>query len=648
MINYSIFDIEGDGLNPTKIHCLSVLYQDIEGEWVVKSTTSYDDMRKYFLKEDQCIIGHTIHPFDIPVVERILGLKIPKSTRIIDTLGISWYLYEERKSHGLESWGETFGIQKPPIDDWENLPVEDYIHRCEEDCKINHQLWLKQYSELLELYGSETEVLRICKYLSGKLWQSMLMRKKTSKWVLDVEKTTENLKILTEQYFQKIEELNAAMPMRKVMRWVSRPATMYKKDGSPTVAGQGWLDMLKEKGLPEDYSEKIHKLSKEIPPNAGSEKQVKEWLVSLGWKPKLFETKKDPKTGKTRDIPKISDSQKKLCSSVMKLADKDPGIILLEGLGVLKHRIGLLKGFLRDRDDKDRIATEIVGFANTLRMKHGKVVNLPKVNVPYGKYIRPCLTAPDGYELCDCDLASLENSTRNNFIYELDPDYVHTMMDPNFDSHLDLAVTAKMITQDDLDFFLDLKKKKKEAEEKNEQIEISEEDSKRYSSISKTRDKAKTTNYSALYGVGAVKLAAELQIKESEAKALLDGFKKRNWAVTAFAKSCTTKPCLGKKWVFNPLSRFWYTLRSDKDVFSVVNQSAGDYFFNLWLTCILEERPQLTGQYHDSCVLMVKEGHREEVQALLKKAIDRVNRALKLSLPIGSDSKFGKNYGFED
>ena len=116
-----VFDVEADSLNPTKIHCLTASVYS-EGSWRLKSTTDYDKMREFFSGVD-VVVGHNIMLWDIPHVERLLGIKV--EAKIVDTMALSWYLYPNRMQHGLEEWREYFGIPKPKIDDWENLSVEE-------------------------------------------------------------------------------------------------------------------------------------------------------------------------------------------------------------------------------------------------------------------------------------------------------------------------------------------------------------------------------------------------------------------------------------------------------------------------------------------------------------------------------------------
>ena len=144
-----IFDIEADNLLPgiTKIHCLS--YSQADGRF---SGTIYSEKDiKDFFSHDYIYIGHHIIGYDFKALEKVYGIKRPK--HIFDTLAWSWYLFPDRAEHGLESWGEDFGVPKPKIDDWENLTIEEYAHRCEEDVKINTKLYQLIKSKMKEIYS---------------------------------------------------------------------------------------------------------------------------------------------------------------------------------------------------------------------------------------------------------------------------------------------------------------------------------------------------------------------------------------------------------------------------------------------------------------------------------------------------------------
>ena len=147
-----IFDLEADGLldTITKIHCLS--YISVDQKFKATLYTK-EDIERFFVvsSKDDVFIGHYITMYDFKALEKIYGIKRPKN--YIDTIGLSWYLHPDRAEHGLESYGEEYGVPKPPIKDWQNLTIEEYTHRCETDCEINRRLYLDLKRKLQEIYS---------------------------------------------------------------------------------------------------------------------------------------------------------------------------------------------------------------------------------------------------------------------------------------------------------------------------------------------------------------------------------------------------------------------------------------------------------------------------------------------------------------
>lgn len=143
-----IFDIEADGLldTVTKVHCLSYSSADGTNRQTLYTAQGIED----FFSQEFIYIGHYITGYDFKALDKIYGIKRPKY--YIDTLGLSWYLNPERAEHGLESYGVTYGVPKPPVADWVNDTIEVYTHRCETDVEINRRLWLDQKTKLQEIY----------------------------------------------------------------------------------------------------------------------------------------------------------------------------------------------------------------------------------------------------------------------------------------------------------------------------------------------------------------------------------------------------------------------------------------------------------------------------------------------------------------
>jgi hypothetical protein len=627
----AVFDVETDGLleEATKVHCLSYT-QDGENY----HTLFKDKEIKEWIESQKVLIGHDIVRYDIPVVERILDVDI--KAKLYDTLPISWVINVDRPSHGLDSFGEDFGIPKPKIDDWENLTPEEYAHRCTEDVKINWCLWQDLIKRFKFVYGKDkVNMDRFFQYLTFKM--KCAATAEQVKWKLDVDLAQKSHDDLEKQQEEKVELLKQHMPMVPKYKMQNPPKSIYKKDGTPSAAGQRWLDTLMENQLPSDHNSPVKVLSGMEAPNPNSVPQVKDWLFSLGWEPCTFKYDKDS-DGKEKKIPQVRYSEPghpkkgELTESVKLLIDKDEGVGILDGLTVIQHRKVIFKGYLENVDEDGYVKAEISGLTNTLRFKHkSPLVNLPGVDKPWGKEVRGCLTSPDGHTLCGSDMASLESTTKRHFIYPYDQEYVEEMSVDGFDEHLDLATKAGYITSDDYRFYT-----------QSDEDTVNDKD--RFKSIKTVRKKFKPVNYSSVYGVGALKMSRTTGMSVKEAQALIDAYWERNWAVKAFADDAEVKTVGGQMWVWNPVSQFWYTLRYKKDTFSTLNQGTGAYSFDTWLGYCMIRGVLPCFQAHDELVTTLREGQESSYEEVLRWAIKKTNDKLKLNVELDIDVQFGKNY----
>lgn len=615
----SVFDLECDGLKPTKIHCVST---------GGKATTSYDNMRKFFT-EATVLIGHNIIRFDAVVARKILDVKI--TAKLVDTLALSWYLEPDRPSHGLESYGEEFGVLKPVVDDWDNLTPEDYMHRCKEDVRINTLLWERQWKQLLKMYGSEDAAWKLIDYLSFKM--DCAAEQERYGWKLDTERASILLDKLKVEQAQKVEELKEAMP--RIPNYVERnkPAKPFKINGQLSKAGEAWFDLLISHNLPEDYDGVVSTLKDWTEPNPGSPVQVKKWLYDLGWKPETFQYKRNKETGDVRKIPQIQQDKSLgpgLCQSVKDLYKHEPKLEVLEGLSIITHRIGILEGFLTNVDKDGYVQAQINGLTNTLRFKHKIVVNLPGVDKLYGSDIRGCLVAPEGYELVGSDMSSLEDRTKQHYMWDYDPEYVTEMMTPDFDPHIDLCVEADMMSEEQAQQY-----KNPTPEFKHTAV---------YTALKETRAVGKKVNYTCVYGAGAATVARAAGTSVKEAETLLTAYWKRNWSVRKIGEDQTVKVFNSKHWLYNPVSRFWYSLRHSKDAFSTLNQGTGVYCFDTYLKHIRDGGPPCVGQFHDETIMLVRVGDRDRVKAHVEKSIRLTNEELNLNRKLDVGLDYGSNY----
>ena len=614
-----VFDVEANGLleEANRIHVMAYTYNN-----EVRYTHRVSVMRR-LLKSAKVLIGHNIIRYDIPLLEKLLGIKI--KARLIDTLALSWYLNHNRIIHGLDSYGKDYGIPKPKIDNWDSLTKKEYANRCIEDVKINSALWKDLKAKLLFLYEDKKSADRLINYLSFKM--DCAREQERSSWKLDVERAQHNYNKLSSLQDEKIAELKLHMPAVRKFVKKSKPKKCYKKDGTLSTIGARWFILLKEHNLPDNYEGEVEVFHCEEEPNPNSHDQIKQWLYSLGWEPESFDYKRDNDTFEERAIPQIrvanSDNEKVLCPSVLKLVDKEPGITVLEGLSVIQHRLSIFKGFLENHKG-GWIKAEISGLTNTLRFKHKVLVNLPGVDKPWGEEIRGCLVAPEGMVLCGSDMVSLEETTKKHYMWKYDPDFVTEMSGEGFDAHLDLAKFAGVVSQEEIDAYVG-----KVEGAKN---------------LKPIRSNYKVTNYSATYGVKPPKLSRTTGLPLKEAKSLLDSFWERNWSLIEITKDTEIKRYGDEMWLLNPVSKLYYSLRYEKDIFSTLNQGTGVFCFDTWINEFRKLRKQLTAQFHDEIISCIPEGREKQYKGLLEKAMINTNDKLKLNVVLGIDVQFGKTY----
>ena len=608
-----VFDVEADNLleDATKIHCLSYT---ADGSTPV-SLVDYDDMRKLILSQ-RGLIGHNIVGYDVPLLEKILGIQI--KARLFDTLSMSWVLNYNRPKHGLDSFGEDFDIPKPVVTDWSNQDIQVYIHRCEEDVKINWALWQNLLQRFKFIYQDDKLLDKFFRYLQFKM--SCAASAEQAGWRLDKQLAEASINTLVKQQEDKIEELISVMPKQRVNAIKRKPKVCFKQDGSPSSHGERWFSLLAENNLPNHHDEDITILKGWKEPNPKSTPQVKDWLFSLGWVPCTHNYEKKDDEGNEKTIPQVR-HEGELTDSVKILIDKHPSVGVLDGYTVIQHRLAIFQGFIECERD-GYVKAGIAGLTNTLRFKHRKpLVNLPGVDKPWGKEVRGCLIADEGYVLCGADMTSLEDTTKRHYMKPYDPDYVEEMAREGFDPHLDLAKHAGAVTQVQID--------------KHNSGEVS---------LKSLRKNYKVVNYSATYGVGAAKLSRTTGMPIPQAASLLAAYWKRNWSVKAFSEAQHIRKINGEMWVQNPVSKFWHSLRYEKDVFSTLNQSTGAYCFDKWVAYYRTKSPNILGQFHDESINQVRKGGEQEHSSNLQWAIKKVNQELKLNVDLGIDVQYGLTY----
>jgi hypothetical protein len=284
------------------------------------------------------------------------------------------------------------------------------------------------------------------------------------------------------------------------------------------------------------------------------------------------------------------------------------------------------------------------GFTNTLRLQHSKpVVNLPGVDKYYGDKVRGALTVPnDNYTMIGSDISGLEDNTKMHWMYFFDPKYVDQMRTPGFDGHINIAVFAGMMSTSEEKFY---KKITKQMEEQGNDFEWAQpSDKAEYKALAAIRKKAKPVNFGGQYGIGPAKLAEQLKIPLSEAKALHTAYWELNKSVKQVAAATTVKTVHNQEWQYNPISGLWYFLKAEKDRFSTLNQGSGVYVCDMWINKMRQKGIKVVMQYHDEVLIVCPNQDVEHVTMALKDAMVEVNMELQLNVNIGISVDVGKNY----
>lgn len=396
-----IVDIEATGLledNPS-IHILSCRLLH-NGEWITISTTDLEDMKKIFENEDNIVVGHFFKSYDI----NVLKLNIPDmevKCHIIDSLPIAQYLHEHQLKHGLEEYGKQYGTLKTEVgkEQWAGLTNEqlDYLDelegldrtpeqdamyedlkmqyedhqalmkdRCEGDVLINLRLWHELLDFLFELYDdNEEDVNRVINKTNFKMDQLQMQYDNPIK--LDLDFTYKAQEALEEIYGGKKEALEKEMPSVPIYTKKTKPKNMTKKDGTPSAHAVKWYELLDSLELPRDTEGTIEYISGEDEPNAGSPNQIKDFLISLGWVAKEY---KDGANGPVPQVMVDQDGVKVLCPNILKMIPEYPFLENLQGMSVAKHRLGIVKGFLKNDIGGGWVRAGWSGIAASWRCKH--------------------------------------------------------------------------------------------------------------------------------------------------------------------------------------------------------------------------------------------------------------------------------------
>jgi DNA polymerase I len=406
-----IFDIETNGLNPTKVHCL-VIKKDNE----VLKFVGNDIPKGIDLMANNLVVGHNCIKYDLPVLEKLYNYTHNKDY-VHDTLCLSRLIYPDIGNsldmkllakgtidssivgkHSLKSWGVRLQLLKGSFGestDWQAF-TNEMLDYCVRDVEITSKLYTvlikKGFSkESIEL---EHDIVEITKELEKTGFGFDEIKAKQFHAVLSNKVNV--LKLDLENTFKEWEEdLGDFIPK------VNNKKLGYVK------------------GVPV-------KKTKQVKFNPSSRHHIANRLSFLyGWKPKEYTDKGQPIVDE-EVLVNLEYPEAKLISEYL----------------TIEKRLGMLadgnRAWLK-AVTKGRIHTTYITNLTTGRMssRSPNLQQVPSSHTPYGLECRELFIPSHGYKLVGVDAKSLEAVCLSHYVYNYPKGKEFADMLMNGDVHTD-------------------------------------------------------------------------------------------------------------------------------------------------------------------------------------------------------------------
>ena len=378
-----VFDIETDGLQSTKIYCMSVLNTETEEQFNFPPSKIEEGVQ--LLESADKLIGHNIIGFDIPEIKRLHGVNL-MSKKIIDTLVLSRLFNPIRASHGLKAWGDTLNFPKMEFDNYTRYS-DDMMKYCAQDVLLNYKVYQALKSEskgfTSESVNLETETYKIT------------CNQRDFGFFMNQEAAQDLLTYFKEELIKAEEEVHKTFKPKVIKRPLKAQHTeqgVLKKLGIDKEGKQARLTSEEYDAMTKGANV-VTRITEE-PFNLGSRQQIGQYLQEFGWEPQEFTPTGQPKIDETI-LSKVKDI---------------PEATIIARYLMLQKRIAQVQSwlsFLR----RDRVHGSVISNGTiTGRMSHRdpNLAQVPSISSPYGKECRAVWSVPRGYKLVGVDASGLE------------------------------------------------------------------------------------------------------------------------------------------------------------------------------------------------------------------------------------------------
>jgi len=580
-----VFDIEADGLDPTVLHCIVAI--DVDTKEVHKFDNTQIAEGISFLYNAEKLIGHNIIGYDIPAIKKVTGIDL-SHIKTVDTLVLSRLFKPTREGgHGLESWGYRLKFNKGDYGQSEgawDVYTPEMLEYCVNDVELN----VKVYNALkFESKGFTAQSVRLEHGVA-----KIINEQRENGFVIDQRLAT----TLIAQFEEKLADIiYQVQEVFKPKVTVQILKAQFTKSGALSKLakdqdGKGIRLTEEEFNALTLKPNSPIKRETRVEFNLGSRKQIGEYLIQFGWKPK-----KHTPTGQ----PIVDEG------TLSKIKNIPEAQLIAEYLMVQK-RLAQVNSWMKEMSDEGRVH----GYVNpngavTGRMTHShpNMAQIPSSNSPYGKECRSCWTVPPKHKLVGIDASGLE--LRMLAHYMNDEGYTNEIL--NGDIHT--------------------------ANQKLAGLE--------------SRNQAKTFIYALLYGAGDAKLGSVANKGREHGKRLrksffdnLPSFKSLTASVQRQAKGGYVKGLDGRK----------LTVRSEHAALNTLLQGAGAIVMKQALVFLDDSlkraklRYKFVANVHDEWQI---ECHEDDADAIGKagvRAIMEAGESLALACPLDGEYNVGDNW----
>lgn len=590
------FDIEADELllKATKVWCMVV--QDIETKEIWKFGPDQIQQGIDLLLESDMIVAHNGVMYDVPVLERLYGCKLPKC---LDTLLVSRLVFPDKFFHplggnSLEDWGIFLKRHKKKYEGGFAAFTQEMLDYCVGDVELLADIYQWQRKHAFKFKQAIRIEHDVAKIICQQIQNGFTLDTVKAQALIDQLETASNLLLL---------EMYKILP----------PVTTTETKRTGWVAGEYKIDTIKE-AMALGYKRKeISPVFEEITTvtefNPASTAELATEMTRLyGWKPRKDEM---TPTGKPMLDEKIlSKINNPLARSVL----------TYRTINKRKEFVKSWMGFLIG----DRVHGGVItNGAPTGRMAHSEpnMAQIPKVKKGPDKQIlrglaggfgyesRDCWKARDGWVLVGADASGLELRMLANRMWKYDNgEYARLVLET------DIHISNKQFTGLD------------------------------------DRDKNKTFIYGLVYGAGDAKTGLLVGGSAAKGRAIKKRFEEK---VPAYAK---VKQEIQGLYIKN--NKVLYGLdgrplpvRSDYAALNTWLQSDGAVVMKQALICFHESAQALyAGRYaycanvHDEFQIECEPEIAHDLGKLMVSSITKAGVVLGIKIRLDGEYKVGKTW----